>query len=122
MSIEHRWAPRQPAGLPVSIACRSLGLLVRGKLRNVSNGGAWVQIQPSPPLNAPVELILPGHPRESLRSYRLPAIVIRSDESGAGLMFGRVEPDMWAALLSHLWPAGAEDAEKPEHAAAGGLP
>lgn len=122
MSIEHRWALRQEAGLPVSIACRSLGLLVRGRLRNISNGGALVQLRPAPPLNAPVELILPVYPRLSMRSYRLPAIVTRSDEAEIGLMFDRIEPDTWAALLSHLRGAGVEGVESPEHAAAGGMP
>lgn len=103
MSIEHRWMPRQPARLPVSIACRPLGLL-RGRLRNISNGGAMVQLGDRLPSNAPVELILPVCINGADRSYRLPAIVTRSSESGVGLMFGRIEPDAWAALLTEIRP------------------
>lgn len=115
MGIEHRWAPRQPAGLPVTIACRSFGLL-RGRLRNISNGGALVQLQTPIPPNVPVEFILPTNPASSTGSFRLPAIVIRCDPWGVGLMFDRVDPDTWSALLAHVaarHTAGTEPAAKP---------
>ena len=112
MCIEHRWAPRQGAGLPVSIACRSLGLLVRGKLCNISNGGALVQLQSRPPLNAPVEMILPVQPRSDARAHRLPAIVTRCEEAGIGLMFDRIEPETWASLLAQLAPVEAEGRDR----------
>lgn len=66
---------------------------------------------PLPP-NAAVEVILPVHPGPSARAYRLPAIVTRCDNNGVGLMFDRVEPEMWVALLSHLPPAKAADVER----------
>jgi hypothetical protein len=97
MCIEHRWTPRREAGLPVTIACRSHGVL-GGKLRNISNGGALVRLPIRVPTNAAVELILPL----ATRAHRLPAIVTRCDDTGAGLMFGRMEPETWSALLSSL--------------------
>lgn len=103
MSIEHRWMPRKSARLPVSIACRPFGLL-RGRLRNISNGGAMVQLGDRLPSNAPVELILPVCIDGDGRAYRLPAIVTRSGESGVGLMFGRVDSQAWTALLADIEP------------------
>lgn len=101
MSIEHRWTARRPAGLPVSISCRPLGLR-RGRLMNISNGGALVQMQQPPPLNAPVEILLPARLDATARLYRLPAIVARRDTTGVGLMFDRIEPETWTALLAQL--------------------
>lgn len=69
-----------------------------------------VQLRAALPPNAPVELILPLRVGTVTRSYRLPAIVTRSAGTGVGLMFGRVEPDTWAALLAHLRPRAANDA------------
>jgi hypothetical protein len=121
MSIEHRWTPRQPTRLPVSIACRPLGV-VRGRLRNISNGGAMVQLRTALPLNAPVELILPARAGASARSYRLPAIVTRCSERGTGLMFGRIEPDIWAALLARFAPRAAPNTESPSEVGSSQLP
>ena len=120
MCIEHRWAARQPAVLPVSLKCRSIGL-VRGRLRNISNGGALVQAPAPLPPNAPVEVILPVHPGPSAKSYRLPAIVTRSDKNGIGLMFDRVEPEMWVALLTHLSPVQQAESERVEQPTAAGI-
>ncbi|MFL6622309.1 MAG: PilZ domain-containing protein [Sulfurifustaceae bacterium] len=105
MSIEHRWAARQSAGLPVSIACRRLGL-VRGRLLNISNGGALVQLGTRLPAHIPVELILPGG--DATKRTHLPAVVTRSSETGVGLMFGRLDPDTWTALLANLTRAEDE--------------
>lgn len=69
-----------------------------------------VQLRAALPPNAPVELILPLRVGTVTRSYRLPAIVTRSAGTGVGLMFGRVEPDTWAALLTHLRPRAANGA------------
>lgn len=118
MGIEHRWAPRQPAGLPVTIACRSFGLL-RGRLRNISNGGALVQLQTPIPPNVPVEFILPTNPAANTGSFRLPAIVIRCDPWGVGLMFDRVDPQTWSALLAHVAARQGLGAEAPAEPAFG---
>lgn len=120
MCIEHRWAARQPAALPVSLASRSLGLL-RGRLRNISSGGALVQAPASLRPNAPVEVILPAHPAVGTRPYRLPAIVTRCDQNGVGLMFERVEPAMWVALQSQLVPPRARAEASADEAAAAGV-
>ena len=63
------------------------------------------------PPNAPVELILPLHEGRSTRYHRLPAIVTRCDETGAGLMFGRIEQDMWTAVVAHVTPKTAGETE-----------
>lgn len=105
MSIEHRWAPRQSAGLPVSIACRRLGL-VRGRLLNISNGGALVQLGTRLPAHIPVDLILPGG--DAAKRMHLPAVVTRSSETGVGLMFGRLDADVWDVLLTNLTRADDE--------------
>lgn len=108
MSIEHRWTPRHPAGLPVAIESRPLGRL-RGNLRNISNGGAMVHISATVPTNTPVELILPIRDSAQGRAHRLPAIVTRAGESGIGLMFEHLDVDTWAALLRQLRPSPSED-------------
>jgi PilZ domain len=111
MSIEHRWTARRPAGLPVSISCQPLGRR-RGRLLNISNGGALVQMHQPLPLNAPVELLLPVRLDAAARSYRLPAIVARRDAAGVGLMFERVEPETWTALLALLAAAESPTIER----------
>jgi len=112
MRIEHRWAPRQPATVPVSLACRTIGLL-RGWLRNVSKGGALVQVSTQLPPHAPVEVILPIYPGPSQRLCRLSAIVARCGDDGVGLMFDRVEPEAWLALLAHLAAETPGEREQP---------
>jgi hypothetical protein len=66
-------------------------------------------------------LILPVRVGAVTRSYRLPAIVTRCAGTGVGLMFGRVEPDTWAALLAHFKPRQAADAGSIGDAAVEGV-
>lgn len=80
-----------------------------------------VQVRAPLPPNVPVELILPVRVGAVTRSYRLPAIVTRCAGTGVGLMFGRVEPDTWAALLAHFKPPTAADADSIGDAVVGDI-
>lgn len=68
-----------------------------------------VQLATALPLNAPVELILPLRAGTGTRSYRVPAIVTRCGETGVGLMFGRIESDLWSALVAQAALQGRAD-------------
>src|SRR5690606_31909239 len=86
--------------------------LLRGRLRNVSKGGALVQVSAQLPPHAPVEVILPVYPGPNQRLCRFSAIVARCDDDGVGLMFDRVEPEAWLALLAHLATQAPGDKEQ----------
>lgn len=81
-----------------------------------------VQLRAALPLNAPVELILPLREGTRTRSYRLPAIVTRCGESGVGLMFGRIESEMWSALLAQIKPQTVPNAEEIGGVGSGSVP
>ena len=118
MGMEHRWASRRPADTNVSIAYRPLGLL-RGRLCNISRGGALVQLSTPLTAHAPVELILAAGDGEATRLHRVPAIVTRSSKTSIGLMFEPAEPDSFAALLQQLSLLPAQAAPKQPDAPLG---
>lgn len=112
MGMEHRWSDRRPTDLPVTLAYRPLGL-IRGRLRDLSGGGAYIRTRIALVPNTPVELVVPNDERDATRLLRVPAIVTRSDADGAALMFTRLSPEQYEALYARASaalrrPASAE--------------
>lgn len=103
MGAEHRWNERQATDHRVLIYVRPHGSR-QARIRDVSSGGLFVELPPCAPLsnNAHVELIFVRSANRVSRILRVPALVVRTTRSGAGLMF--LDPDLMAfrTLLAQL--------------------
>lgn len=99
MGMEHRWSDRRSTDLPVTLAYRPLGL-VRGRLQDLSGGGAYIRTRIALVPNTPVELVVPNDEHDATRLLRVPAIVTRSGPDGAALMFTQLTAGQYDALLS----------------------
>ena len=88
MGIEHRWHKRQAVDLNVLIKARMQGSR-QARVRDISHSGLFVEL---PPAVAPlskhtrVELIFVRSTKRISRILRMPALVVRSTQAGAGLM------------------------------------
>lgn len=102
MAMEHRWGRRMPLDTNITINCRPAGRS-RGRLRDISSGGAFVQTHLPLGLHARVELVLAASGIEgATRLHRFEAIVSRVGQSGVGLMFVQFNPNELMALLAQL--------------------
>jgi len=83
MGIEHRWNERQTTDHSVQINARPHGLQ-QARIRNVSTRGLFVELPPSAPLadNAHVELIFVPSANDVSQILRVPALVVRTTQSG----------------------------------------
>ena len=103
MGVEHRWNERKTTDHSVLINARPHGLR-QARIRDVSTSGLFVELPPSAPLanNAHVELIFMPSANDVSQILRVPALVARTTQSGAGLMF--LDPDLKAfrTLLAQL--------------------
>jgi len=88
MGTEHRWNERHTTDHSVLIKARPHGSQ-QARIRNVSTSGLFVELPPTTPLsnNTHVELIFVRSANQVSRILRLPALVVRTTASGAGLMF-----------------------------------
>lgn len=96
--MEHRWGRRAALDVEVTINDRPLALL-RGRIRNISISGAFVQTKISLPINTRVELVFTPHKDDPNRVYRLDAIVLRRTPEGLGMMFSQFNPKSLADLI-----------------------
>lgn len=104
MGIEHRWNKRQAVDLNVLIKTRLQGSR-QALVRNISHGGLFVEL---PPAAAPlskhtrVELIFVRSTKRISRILRMPALVVRSTQAGAGLMLLDSNLTVFHALQTQL--------------------
>ncbi|NIU03867.1 MAG: PilZ domain-containing protein [Gammaproteobacteria bacterium] len=85
--MDDRRHSRRPAGFVVTIYDRRLGT-IRGRARNVSAGGIFVETSGiAPPINTPVEIELTRATHASTRRERLECVVAHCADEGVGLMF-----------------------------------
>ena len=90
MPIEHRWSPRKPINLEVSLFYPPLGSIT-GKTRNISLEGMYVEMDGTDiPQQARLEVAFITRHGERERLHRLPAYVVHSHERGVGLMLQHV--------------------------------
>lgn len=102
MRTERRWGMRKSVEVDVVIDNQPLCLL-HGSIGNVSIGGLFVRTKPAAlNPNARVELVLLLQEGGGTRVYRMPAIVVRLTDKGAGLIFDRYDIDAFRTLVSLL--------------------
>jgi hypothetical protein len=103
MGVEHRWNERQTTDCSVLINARPHGLR-QARIRDVSTSGLFVELPSSASLanNAHVELIFTPSANDMSQILWVPALVARTTQSGAGLMF--LDPSRMAfrTLLAQL--------------------
>lgn len=103
MGTEHRWNERQTADHSVLINARPQGSRP-ARIRDVSTSGLFVELPPAAPLsnNMRVELIFVRSANRVSRILRVPALVVRTTPSGAGLMFLDSNLMAFRTLLAQL--------------------
>ena len=103
MGTGHRCNERQSSDHSVLISARPHGLR-QARIRDVSSSGLFVELPPSAPLsiNAHVELIFVRPANHVSRILRVPALVVRTTQSGAGLMFLDANLAAFRTLLTQL--------------------
>lgn len=102
MRTERRWGMRKSVEVDVVIDNQP-SCLLHGSIGNVSIGGLFVRTKPTAlNPNARVELVLLLQEGGGTRVYRMPAIVVRLTEKGAGLIFDRYNIDAFRTLVSLL--------------------
>jgi len=103
MGAEHRWNERQATDHKVLIYVRPHGSR-QARIRDVSTSGLFVELPPCAPLsnNTRVELIFVRSVNRVSRILRVPALVVRTTQSGAGLMFLDSNLMAFRALLTQL--------------------
>ena len=103
MGTEHRWNERHTTDHSVLIKARPHGSQ-QARIRNVSTSGLFVELPPTTPLsnNTHVELIFVRSANQVSRILRLPALVVRTTPSGAGLMFLDANLTAFRTLLAQL--------------------
>jgi hypothetical protein len=100
--MEHRFGNRRVVRAPVMLQARAQAPVV-AHTREVSLSGMFVETAPAVfAANSviDVELTLPG--ATGLRTYHWQAMVVRTTESGVGLMFDRLRPPAIMRLLAIL--------------------
>lgn len=101
MAMEHRWGRRLPLDTNVTLNSRPAGRS-RGRLRNISSGGAFVHTHLPLTTHAPVELVMASGFEGATRIHRFDAVVSRIEQDGVGLMFVRFNPNELTVLLARL--------------------
>jgi hypothetical protein len=83
--VEHRGDPRREVNIEIAIDCR--WGTVGGRALNLSRGGIFVELWPSPlEINSRAEVML-VLPNQETGALRLSALVVHATPNGAGLMF-----------------------------------
>ena len=105
--MEHRWSMRKPVAESITLKGTPLGV-IEGSVRDISLGGMYVDTGKKPlPVNSTVHLAFPV-PNKSEQDKReqevcmVPAVVVRTTNEGAGLMFQRFAPSTFRLLGSLL--------------------
>ena len=101
MAMEHRWGRRIAVNIGVTLQCRPMGRL-RGRLRDLSSGGAFVQIPTLLTPNARVEMVFTSRHDGTAHIHRFETAVSRVTAHGVGLMFLHYDPKTLSALLMRL--------------------
>lgn len=97
--MERRWGLRKAIEVDVVIDNQPASLL-RGRIGNVSIGGLFVRTEAKNlRKNAQVELVLMLQQDSGTRIYRMPAMVVRLTQDGAGLMFDEYDVNAFRALV-----------------------
>lgn len=100
--MEHRWSMRKPVASSVMVKSNSMGV-IQGRVRDVSLGGIYVDTGNKPlDINSSVDLAFVESAEPAKRVCVVPAVVVRTTNEGAGLMFNRFAPSTFRMLQSLL--------------------
>lgn len=98
MPVEHRWSPRKPISMEVSLFYPPLGS-IKGKTRNISLEGMYVETEGAEiPQQARLEVAFITRQGDREKIHRLPAYVVHSRDKGVGLMLQHVGYNEFDAL------------------------
>ncbi len=90
MPVEHRWSPRKPIAMDVSVFYPPIGN-IQGRTCNISLEGMYVAIDGTEiPNQARLEVAFTTRNGDEEKVFRLPAYVVHSHEKGVGLMLQHV--------------------------------
>ncbi len=104
--MEHRWNTRTPLELNVAVQYEKLGLIT-GRLRDLSLGGAFIEINAVElARHTPVDVLLPA-PDGGDDYVSVPATVVRTEADGLAVQFTDFAPESIATLTSLMSEAGA---------------
>ncbi|MBI3897088.1 MAG: PilZ domain-containing protein [Gammaproteobacteria bacterium] len=113
--MDHRWSARQALALPVKLFNDGEAVAL-GYTHNVGIGGMFVKLQSVKidklPENAHVSVAFSVNTEGSTSHHRLPATVIWSGESGAGLMFTDFNVETVHTLRDILYPHATLNTEE----------
>jgi hypothetical protein len=101
MAMEHRWGRRIAVDLGVTLHSRSTGR-VRGRLHDLSSGGAFVHVPAVLVPNTRAEMVFTVRHEGTAQIHRFDAVVSRVAADGVGLMFLQYDPKKLSALLQRL--------------------
>ena len=113
--MEHRWGKRHAIDLPVRLDARP-HVLALARLSDASSSGAYLKTRAAPPpmTRVHVELKLGSFRREE--PYRIPAYVVRADDTGVGLEWCEFAPAPILALIENPQQrVGSEWRRSPPH-------
>jgi len=102
MAMEHRWGRRIPVDIGVTLHCRPTGGRLRGRLRDLSSGGAFVQLPAPLHPNTRVEMVFTSRHDGTAHIHRFATAVSRVTPQGVGLMLLQYDPKTLSALLMRL--------------------
>jgi hypothetical protein len=115
MTIEHRWGVRQAADFEVIIDYPRLGL-VRGRIRDISVTGLYVETNIRLPLHTCIDLTLVYKDDGKVHKFNWQAMVTRVTSRGAGMMLDRFDMSELAKLFSLIGGGpGHEHAYRAPH-------
>lgn len=112
MQVEHRLNTRKPIQINVAIHSTNIGL-ISGRTRNVSMGGMYIKTAPGIAMQENIIIRVAFMIGRKMKT--LPAMVVRSDPGGFGLVFNDLKPeaiDNLSALLDFDYRT--DDFEDPE--------
>jgi hypothetical protein len=100
--MEHRWSMRKSVASSVMVKSNSIGV-IQGRVRDISLGGIYVDTGKKPlDLNSSVDLAFVESTEPAKRVCVVPAVVVRTTNEGAGLMFHRFAPSTFRMLQTLL--------------------
>jgi hypothetical protein len=104
MSKERRINPRMPVELNAVLNYDSRAVICT--VRDISVSGAFLETDPSElPLTPAVELTVNLPTTEGVRLHRVPILIRRLGDEGAGVSFGEMDRDAYFGLVDYVYHA-----------------
>jgi len=101
--MEHRWGKRHLIDLPVRLDARP-HVFALARLSDASSSGAYLETRAAPPLMTRVHVQLQWGSFQREEPYRIPAYIVRADDTGIGLEWCEFAPAPIPALIENPAP------------------